>query len=286
MNSPLLSHHDADPGQPSQSPATYWEENAVEGQPLTRPNAPKTRLPLWVWLLLATLAAVALGALTYLLLQPPPTPAAKPVLVPAPEIKRKELVKNVLLETQGDTRRVVILTTVVHREGQLEGLLTKARTKEHEYILAFDGDAIHIHTALLAAGAEAGSPVKFEPRYAPATGTTIKATVRYEKAGRRISHPAQEWIQNVNTKKQLDQDWVFGGSHLVEDRENAGEKVYLANYGDLICLCNMDTAMLDLPVRSPKKFDDRLFHAWTERIPPEGTKVELILEPVKKPQKN
>jgi len=274
MTQPLLSPHDE-----SSPPATLWEEAA----PARRATAPKTRrLPAWVWAVVAVPAVLGLGALAYVLLQPPPAAQPQPAAQPAAEVKRKELVPNVFLETQGDVRRVVVLTTVVHREGQLEGLLTKAKTKEHEYILAFDGDAVHIHTALLAAGAEAGSPVKFEPRYTPATGSTIKMSVRYEKAGRMLTFPAQEWVQNVNTKKQLDQDWVFGGSQLHPDPDNPQKKVYLANYGDLVCVCNMDTAMLDLPIRSPKRFDDRIYHAFTERIPPIGTKVELILEPVKK----
>lgn len=38
--------------------------------------------------------------------------------------------------------------------------------------------------------------------------------------------------------------------------------------------------MLDLPVRSPKKFDERAFHAHTERIPATGTAVDVFLEPV------
>lgn len=276
MTTPLLSDHD--------SRSNRWEANeSGHTEARSRPSRAKPAGRSWLVFTLVGLAVLlailGIGSLVYLLLQPPAVQEA-PKPQPVAEVKRKEIVKNVFLETQGDVRRVVVLTTVVHREGQLEGLLTKARTKEHEYILAFDGDAIHIHTALLAAGAEAGSPVKFEPKYTPATGSTIKTTVRYEKAGRMLSFPAREWVQNVNTKKHLDQDWVFGGSHLLPDPDNPQRKIYVANYGDLICVCNMDTAMLDLPVRSPKRFDDRLYQAFTERIPPEGTKVELILEPI------
>ena len=35
-----------------------------------------------------------------------------------------------------------------------------------------------------------------------------------------------------------------------------------------------------LPVASPKRFEERVFEAFTERIPPVGTRVEIILEPV------
>ena len=53
---------------------------------------------------------------------------------------------------------------------------------------------------------------------------------------------------------------------------------YLANEGDVICVCNMDTAMLDLPVASPTALADRVFEANTEAIPPLNTKVDVIFE--------
>jgi hypothetical protein len=158
--------------------------------------------------------------------------------------------------------------------------MCRKNTKEHEYILTADVDARLIHTALLAAGAKAGSPVSFQPRYVPASGSTIKISLRYEKDGKVVTHPAQDWIQDVNTRKTLDKDWVFGGSRLIQDPDDARKQIYMANYGDVVCVCNMDTAMLDLPIRSTKKFEDRVYQALTSKIPPLGTKVEVILEPV------
>src|SRR5260370_36544956 len=92
------------------------------------------------------------------------------------EVKRTETGKNVFLETEGQQRRVVVKAYVCLREGQLEGLLCRKFTKEHECILAADADARHIHTALLAARGEPGSPVQFEPKFKPASGSTIKVS--------------------------------------------------------------------------------------------------------------
>ncbi len=198
-----------------------------------------------------------------------------------PEVKRVEVGKNLFVEIQGERRRVVVRAAVCLREGQLEGLLTRKGTKEHEYILAADVDARKLHTALLACGARAGSPVRFAPRYVPASGSVIKVTLQYQKDGQAVTVPAQQWVREVRTKKDLAEDWVFGGSRLVPNPEGEDQPpVYLANHGDLVCVCNMDTAMLDLPVRSPKKFDERAFHAHTERIPATGTAVDVFLEPV------
>ena len=219
-------------------------------------------------------ALVALGALLL-----PGTPLSS-APAPAP-LKRVKLAKDLYFETEGKQRRVIVVAQVCLREGQLEGLLCRKNTKEHEYILTADLDARDIHQALILAGAKEGSPVQFYPRYKPAHGTRIAISVRYERQGKQVTVPAQSWIKNAATGKALDSDWVFAGSRLVPNPLDKDKPRYLANDGDVICLCNMDTAMLDLPVRSPKKFDSRIFEAFTERIPPLNTDVEVILTPRK-----
>jgi hypothetical protein len=195
--------------------------------------------------------------------------------------RRAQLAANVFFEKAGDARRVIVASTVCLREGQLEGLLCRARTKEHEYILAADVDARAVHAGLIAAGAKPGNPVTFIPKYAPANGTRIKVTLQYEKDGKRQVVGGGDWIEESKTKKPLGGAWVFGGSRFLPDPEDPKKPpYYLANQGDLICVCNMESAMLDLPVASPKKLDERRFAARTDRIPPTGTKVEVILEPI------
>jgi hypothetical protein len=200
---------------------------------------------------------------------------------PAPtEKKRVELSKNVFFEKEGDARRVILPAKVVKREGQLEGLLTRAETKLHEYILAVDADARMIHAALIATGAKAGKPVQFDPKYVPASGSEIKITLRYKKDKETVTVSAREWVRSAKTKKALDCNWVFAGSMEVPDLDDNTKKVYLANQGDIVCLCNMETAMLDLPVPSPKALEERVYDADTDKIPPLGTEVEIILEVV------
>jgi hypothetical protein len=197
-------------------------------------------------------------------------------------IKTVEVGKNVFLEVlPGDKRRVRVNAYVCLRMGQLEQLLTRKHGKEHEAILAADVDARHIHTALTLAGAAAGHPVKFQPKYEPAAGTTIKVFVEYQDTDRTVRVPAQDWIQNVKTRKPLDVDWVFAGSVLFRDPLDPQKKpLYAANDGDVICIANFDSAMLDLPINSSKDNDDLLFIAFTERIPAVQTAVQVFLEPV------
>jgi hypothetical protein len=210
------------------------------------------------------------------------------------QVKKTAIGRNVELEIQkeGDVRRVVVHSVVVDREGQLEGFLTRKGTKEHEYILAADCDARDIHKALLVARAVPGNPVIFGPgeKFTPPSGSTIKVSVRYMKDGKQVVEPGQKWIRDAVNKKTLEHDWIFGGSRFVPDPEDKNKPpFYEAHAGDLICVVNMSTAMMDLPIKSPKNFDFRVWEANKDVIPPLGTRVDVILEPVpekKEPDKD
>jgi hypothetical protein len=195
--------------------------------------------------------------------------------------KKAEIGKNIFLEVLPDKkRRVLILGEICLREGQLELFMCRKHTKEHEAVVSADVDARKIHEALILAGAEEGSPVSFVPKYRPASGTTIKVSVQYNDKDKLVTTPAQSWITNAKTKKLLESDWVFAGSRLVDNPLDPGKKHYLANDGDVICVSNFETALLDLPIKSPKDDAERFFVANSERIPSLETKVVVILEPV------
>ena len=200
---------------------------------------------------------------------------------PAAAAKRVPLGNNVVLEIEGTKKRVLVETKVCLRSGTLEQLLTRKRTKEHEAILVGDVDGAVIHTGLILCGAEVGSPVKFQPKYEPPRGTAIKITLEFIDNGKTIRRPAQEWIRDVKSKKDLALNWVFAGSRLFPDPDDDKKPpYYLANDGDLICVSNFDTALLDLPIDSNSDNEQLTFEAHTERIPTIGTPVTLILEPV------
>lgn len=83
---------------------------------------------------------------------------------------------------------------------------------------------------------------------------------------------------NDSQSHQMDADFVFTGSyHFVI--EETGEKRYAAEQGDLVCVANFASALID--VRQSSSADDGgvLFEAWPERIPPRETPVILELIP-------
>ena len=201
---------------------------------------------------------------------------------PKVEIKKVPVGKNIVLEIEGDKRRIRIESEVCLREGMLEQLMTRKRTKEHEAILAADIDARELHVALTLAGAEAGKTVQFRPKLAPPTGTTVKIFLEYkDKNDKVVRVPAQQWIRNVKTKKDFHTDWVFAGSVFIPDPLDKKKKpFYGANDGDVITVVNFESACLDVPFLSTKDNADLDFQAHTDRIPALKTPVAVILEPV------
>jgi len=175
--------------------------------------------------------------------------------------------------------RVIMTGQVCQRNAPLEMFACLSGTKEHEAVVAVPTRAMFVHAALLAVGAEPGKPVQFHPTYVPASGTEVAVEVRWKgEDGKVRSSKAQDWVRNINTKKPLEFNWVFGGSNLWTDEET-GQKFYSADSGDLICVSNFPSAMLDLPVESSQSDASLLFEAFTEHIPPLGTPVTIILKP-------
>lgn len=176
-------------------------------------------------------------------------------------------------------KRVVMDGTVCLRQGTLEMFVCLKGTKEHESVVFVDTQAYIVHAGLLAVGAKPGSPARFQPEYKPASGTPIDITCIWtDEKGTVHREPAQQWVRNFHTQKALDSTWVFAGSGFYTD-DQTGKKHYLAEGGDFICVSNFPGAMLDLPVESSQANTDLLFEAFTEHIPPRGTRVRLVLTP-------
>jgi len=180
-----------------------------------------------------------------------------------------------------DTKRKVMVAdgVVCLTQGLLELFACPKGTKEHEAVLSLQTDALTIHAGLLAIEAETGSPVKYAPDYKPASGTVVDLVVVWmDGGGKRKQVRAQEWVRNVKTKKPLEFDWVFAGSGFHVD-EDTGERFYMANSGDLVCVSNFSTATLDLPIQSSQANSELMFEALTENLPAKGTRVRLIFLP-------
>ena len=197
-----------------------------------------------------------------------------------PELKRLSQTGEIWLDTK--RKAVVIDGQVCLREGNLEMFACPKESKEHESVVSLNCLPQDAHAGLLAAGAKPGKPVRFDPKYEPASGDVIDVFVLWrDEQGKKRQAKAQEWVKNIKTEKALAYDWVFAGSGFWKD-EDTGKEHYQANGGDFICVSNFPSAMLDLPIESSMANGELMFHAFTENIPPKGTKVRVVLIPRKK----
>lgn len=177
-------------------------------------------------------------------------------------------------------QRVYVDGYVTMRDGPLEMFACPIGTKEHESIVATLARSSEVHTALLAIGAKSGTPVSYVPKFVPATGQRIRVWVCYrDQEGKYQAVDARRWVQRNGTDKSMDIDWVFAGSGFWKDPSN-GREYYRADSGDMICVSNFSTAMMDVPIASSADANELQYIPYTERIPERGTPVRLVLVPI------
>lgn len=203
--------------------------------------------------------------------------AAAAQAIDTDKLRRLDPESEVWIDTKH--HQVVVGGEVVLREGPLELFACLKGTKEHEAVVAVRSKAYVVHAALLAVGAEAGKPAIFVPEYRPASGTTIEVELEWTGAdGKPQRVRAQDMVRLAKTKEPMTQEWVFGGSGFYED-EVEKVRYYQAESGDLICVSNFPSAMLDLPIESSQSNEALMFEANTDKIPPVGTQVKVVLTP-------
>ncbi|MFW6124817.1 MAG: YdjY domain-containing protein, partial [Pirellulales bacterium] len=216
--------------------------------------------------------------------EPEPWDLGPPLVENAEELKRLDPKAAIWVDAK--SKRLVLMGRVVLRNAPLELFACLRNSKEHESVVAIDAfaqKAYVIHAGLLAVGAEPGSPVQWQPSYQPPSGTEIDVEVRYhDQQGKTQSVPAQQWIIDHQTGETMQQPWVFAGSGFWTD-ERTGERHYRAAGGDIICVSNFATAILDVPIQSSQSNQALMFRAHEEAIPPLGTPVTLVLTPKSEP---
>jgi hypothetical protein len=97
----------------------------------------------------------------------------------------------------------------------------------------------------------------------------------------------QKVIRKFHTDSQsrsMTARFVFVGSSMYTD-EQTGEQFYQAEGGHVICTSNFPDALLDVQEESSASDGSQAYEGWTERIPPQGTQVLMILTEGKETKK-
>lgn len=128
-------------------------------------------------------------------------PTKKP-LPPLPESLQQELRDTIPLNPEGTVfldrakKRVLLRTEVACPDCILEMVLVPEGNREHETILRIRAKAFVIHSALLAAGLEPGSPAVFSPEFRAPEGPAVDIqAIWLDQAGKRQQRKLQEWVR-------------------------------------------------------------------------------------------
>ena len=258
--SPNVSGDKPNSAPPSQLPAPGSPEESTTSEPQDTATQEEIDAAQNAYVSPATITRRALG--------PPPGGAA---------------ISKDHLWIDAKNKRVILDGYVAMTDGPLEMFACPEGTKEHESIIGTLARSKEVHAALLAVGAMRGTPVEFLPKFVPATGQRIRLWVCYrDETGKFKAVDGRRWVKKASTGKQMEPDWVFSGSGFWKDPES-GKEYYRADSGDMICVSNFNSAMMDIPVASSAEAGDLLYLPFTERIPPQGTPLRLVLIPIPLP---
>ena len=71
---------------------------------------------------------------------------------------------------------------------------------------------------------------------------------------------------------------MFAGSVFTKNPET-GKEHYAGDSGDFVSVSNLPWATLDLPIRSTRTMESRLFEGFVENMPPAKTAVTIVFKP-------
>ena len=181
-------------------------------------------------------------------------------------------------------RRVSFDAEVCLRSGALELLVCAVGTKEHESVLRTQAKASHLHAALLLLGLAPGKPAEWIMvdgdelgRTLPPRGAGLQISFRWrEPNGKTTEVDASKFLAVENQRGQPPKEWVFVGSDVFADG-----RYWADSEGEIICVANFASAVIDVPFRNPNKQAQQAmaFTANTAAIPAAGTLVEVIVVP-------
>ncbi|MBU3728825.1 MAG: hypothetical protein FGM37_06185 [Phycisphaerales bacterium] len=199
---------------------------------------------------------------------------------------------------------VTVEGMVVLNQGFLEQLVCTPGTRVHESLIAIDAAPRELHAALLLAGLEPGAPGRWQEvadaagewsveRVRP-TGPRLDVSVRWHAPdGTAHEQPILEWVRRANAPGDPSAPshgaagmsppghLVFAGSRIRTNTRSMGPgEHYVADFtGSVIGLVTFGDEVIayDEVIADRVDVDPAVWEAWSERMPPEGTRVELLI---------
>lgn len=172
---------------------------------------------------------------------------------------------------------------VALREGILEFITVEPRGREYESLLTLTAKPSALQFALLLIGCEpghdpaAGMPTATRPQFDK--GTRLQIEIQWEADGQVQRVPVEQWLRDRKTGRPPERlEWVFNGSFF--NRDISGNTIFQADAEEAHIALWWNPA---IPINVvgdfgiPYQGDNLGFEVFTERVPPTGTPVKLIL---------
>lgn len=171
-----------------------------------------------------------------------------------------------------DVRAVIATGFVNQVEGAIELLICGPGGKTHESVFVMQAHPMDLQTALLLLNLEPGPP-RSELGEGPPLGPTVDIWVQWEDdQGRTVSHPAETFAYNIETKEVLPHSgWAFTGSVVIDGQFKAlAEESFAATYWDPWAILN---------ILNEVGANDEILAVNRALVPPLGTPVRFVIVP-------
>lgn len=200
-------------------------------------------------------------------------------------------IESTVVELEGDVHvvvgggRVDLPGWIALSEGWLEVAVCRQGTREHESIVATMVRPSVVHSAMLLAGFEPGSPALYRSDAPPVPAHGASVAISLEIDGVEAI-PLIEAIEDERGSPSL--EWVFAGSGFRPNPESMGPgEFYMADYaGTIVGLTAFgDEVVAAVELRSPEVgIDPAVWRIRSGVLPPEGTPVRIVLEAERAPE--
>jgi len=209
----------------------------------------------------------------------PTTRAPAPATAPVPPAS--SIVQLGAISVDRTAGLVRVPGVVVLREGWLEQAVCQQGTRDHESLITVSMPPSSIHAALLLAGLTPGRPGHWRVRedgsleLLPPTGDAVRVDIEWIDAAGGVQYgPIGAWIKTSGADEPV--AFVFAGGVM---RDRAAAPYVADQSGSVVGLVTFG----DEPIASVAVVPDRVdvaepsLQAWSERIPPEGTAVTVVI---------
>ena len=159
-------------------------------------------------------------------------------------------------------------------------LVSPSSGNDYEALTVSFAEASHVHRALTFIGLSPGRGVDYRKMQFWPKGERVKVMVHAPKVK---PAPLIHYVLDKQTGKPLpDQGFVFVGSRMVEDPENAGQKRYAADIYDprsIISIYNEPDSILDIPRRASQQdvYNRQFFNP--ELVLPTNCLLDVVITP-------